>query len=195
MSETMTDTETRTPVKEVMLFRDARGWGVSATVGTRTLRHWRFHTERQARFMAAVLELGPRVLPAGSSGSRRHARLLGMREATPRQRQPHCGVTSTPWPGGPAMVAGPCESSSVPVERFGSLSSAVEAGLELASSTGGSRAEVIERAPWRLGEGRTDPDVQDDASLSAALDAALEAAFDEDEGTLSLDEGPWAASG
>ena len=195
MSEMTTDTETRTPVKEVMLFRDARGWGVSATVAPRTLRHWRFHTERQARFMAAVLELGPRVLPAGSSGSRRHARLLGMREGTPRARQPHCGVTSTPWPGGPATSAGPCESSSVPVERFGSLSSAVEAGLELASSTGGARTDIFERAPWRLGEGRTDPDAPEGGSLSAALDAALEAAFDEDDGTLCLDEGARVASG
>lgn len=195
MTETKTDQEISTPVKEVMLFRDARGWGVSATVGPRTLRHWRFHTERQARFMAAVLEMGPRVLPAGSSGSRRHARLLGVRENAPTARASHCGTTSTPWPAGPAVASGPCEGSAVPVGRFGSLCSAVEAGLALAASSGTGRNDVCELSPWSLGEDEERGDDCDAGSLSAALDAALEAAFDEEEGTLSLEEGALVASG
>lgn len=62
-------------IREVTLFRDARGWGVTATLASRHQRHWRFQSERQARFHAAVLELGPSVLPPGSSASRRRARV------------------------------------------------------------------------------------------------------------------------
>lgn len=183
MTETKNHPEDPTPVREVMLFRDARGWGVSARVGPRMFRHWRFHTERQARFIAAVLELGPRVLPTGSSGSRRHARLWGVREGSPGARQPPCGAGRPPWPKGPASAPGPCESSSVPAGRFGSLCSAVEAGLELAASSA-SRPDAGEGVPWNLGPMGAEAGLEDGGSLSAALDAALEAAFE------TAEEGP-----
>ena len=66
-------------IREVTLFRDARGWGVTATLASRHQRHWRFESERQARFHAAVLELGPPKLPPGSSASRSRARVVARR--------------------------------------------------------------------------------------------------------------------
>lgn len=187
MSENRTGADMR--VRGVMLFRDARGWGVSASVGPRTQRHWRFHTERQARFMAAVLELGPRVLPAGSSGTRRHARVLGMREGPVRPRGTHCGGPRTPWPGGAAADAGPCEGSAVPAGRFGSLCSALEAGLELAASPTTSRTGGLAGGSWHFGHTGAGSG-EADGSLSSALDAALDQAFGEgaDDGAQPLDE-------
>lgn len=179
MTEMTTSPESASDVQEVMLFRDARGWGVSATVGRRSRRHWRFHTERQARFMAAVLELGPRVLPAGSSGSRRHARLLGMREGA-RPRPSHCGRGSTPWPGGPATTQGPCEGSAVPAGRFGSLAAALETGLSLAASAPSRRPTASGGADLWNPDGSGEESLETCDSLGSALDAALDRAFDEE---------------
>ena len=91
-------------------------------------------------------------------------------------------------------MVGPCEASSVPEERFGSLSSAVTAGLELATSSG-PRTETCGTTAWHFEEGEAAQDPREVDSLSAALDAALEAAFDEEGGSLCVDEGALAASG
>lgn len=49
-------------VERVELVRDGRGWGVMVT-GEGGVRRYRYGSEAQARFFAAVFELGPRVLP------------------------------------------------------------------------------------------------------------------------------------
>jgi hypothetical protein len=50
---------------EVTLFRDGRGWGVTLALPAGELRRYRYASEAQARFFAAVLALGPQVLPPG----------------------------------------------------------------------------------------------------------------------------------
>lgn len=50
-------------VERVELLRDARGWGVTVVTEEGSVRRYRYGSEAQARFFAAVFELGPRVLP------------------------------------------------------------------------------------------------------------------------------------
>ena len=57
-------------VERVELVRDARGWGVTVTVEG-GVRRYRYGSEAQARFFAAVFELGPRVLPPERPAVRR----------------------------------------------------------------------------------------------------------------------------
>ncbi len=52
-------------VEDVTLFRDGRGWGVLLALRAGEVRRYRYTSEAQARFFAAVLALGPQVLPGG----------------------------------------------------------------------------------------------------------------------------------
>lgn len=54
---------TTVDIREVTLFRDARGWGVALGLQGGRRRRLRYGSEAQARFFAAVLALGPRQLP------------------------------------------------------------------------------------------------------------------------------------
>jgi len=159
-------------IRDVMLFRDARGWGVTATLGGRVSRHWRLRSESQARYLAAVLELGPTVLPSGSSGSRRHARQLG-RESCP-------GMVPAPrripdWPGGPPQSR-PRELHPEAGRgcRFDSLSAAVESGMQLAESAC-TVSPLRGIGPWHQAPAASADELlsAEADSLSAALDAAL----------------------
>lgn len=161
-------------IRDVMLFRDARGWGVTATLGGRNCRHWRLRTEAHARYLAAVLELGPAILPTGSSGSRRHARQLG-RETCPNLVPAPRRIPD--WPGGPPRARARETVSENRGCRFDSLSAAVESALQLAESASAAASLRGLELPW-------DEAVPDDAtasgfgcgeaaSLSAALDAEL----------------------
>lgn len=58
-------------VERVELLRDARGWGVTVVTGEGSVRSYRYGSEAQARFFAAVFELGPRVLPPERPAVRR----------------------------------------------------------------------------------------------------------------------------
>ena len=57
-------------VERVELLRDARGWGVTVVTGE-GMRRYRYDSEAQARFFAAVFEMGPRVLPPERPAMRR----------------------------------------------------------------------------------------------------------------------------
>ncbi|MBJ6761610.1 hypothetical protein JGU66_12615 [Myxococcaceae bacterium JPH2] len=49
-------------VERVALRRDSRGWCVEVVVGG-AARRYRYTSEPQARYFAAVFAMGPRVLP------------------------------------------------------------------------------------------------------------------------------------
>lgn len=50
-------------VERVELLRDARGWRVEVVPVDGGVRRYRYKSEAQARYFAAVFALGPRVLP------------------------------------------------------------------------------------------------------------------------------------
>jgi hypothetical protein len=50
-------------VAQVELLHDRRGWGVEVLTREGAVRRYRYGSEAQARFFAAVFEMGPRVLP------------------------------------------------------------------------------------------------------------------------------------
>jgi len=51
-------------IARVSLLHDRRGWGVKVSLKKGGTRHYRYGSEAQARYFAAIFELGPRVLPA-----------------------------------------------------------------------------------------------------------------------------------
>jgi hypothetical protein len=51
-------------IERVSLLHDRRGWGVKVLLKKGGARHYRYGSEAQARYFAAVFGLGPRVLPA-----------------------------------------------------------------------------------------------------------------------------------
>ncbi|WP_163783135.1 hypothetical protein [Myxococcus vastator] len=61
-------------VLRVELLQDRRGWGVEVETWAGAVRRYRYGSEAQARFFAAVFEMGPRVLPPVSAGRRRRTR-------------------------------------------------------------------------------------------------------------------------
>jgi hypothetical protein len=50
-------------IARVALRRSGKGWGVEVTLEGGGVRRYRYGTEAQARYFAAVFELGPRWLP------------------------------------------------------------------------------------------------------------------------------------
>ena len=58
-------------IEHVVLLHDRRGWSVKVVLREGGSRRYRYGSEAQARFFAAVFELGPRVLPPTT---RAHAR-------------------------------------------------------------------------------------------------------------------------
>lgn len=50
-------------IEHVVLLHDRRGWSVKVVLREGRSRRYRYGSEAQARFFAAVFELGPRVLP------------------------------------------------------------------------------------------------------------------------------------
>jgi hypothetical protein len=50
-------------IERVSLLHDRRGWSVKVMLKKGGARHYRYGSEAQARYFAAVFELGPRVLP------------------------------------------------------------------------------------------------------------------------------------
>jgi hypothetical protein len=61
-------------VERVELLHDRRGWGVEVVVGGAT-RRYRYGSEAQARFFAAVFALGPTVLPPRDHARKGRTRL------------------------------------------------------------------------------------------------------------------------
>lgn len=59
--------------RDVELLRDRRGWSVEVTREGAT-RRYRYGSEAQARYFAAVFALGPRVLPPVTSPRRKRTR-------------------------------------------------------------------------------------------------------------------------
>jgi len=51
-------------IERVSLLQDRHGWGVKVSLKKGGARHYRYGSEAQARYFAAVFGLGPRVLPA-----------------------------------------------------------------------------------------------------------------------------------
>jgi hypothetical protein len=75
-------------ISDVMLFRDAKGWGVGLELRDGGLRRYRYGSEAQARYYAAILSLKPRVLPEGGEvkqppAQRPARRRTGRRAARP----------------------------------------------------------------------------------------------------------------
>ena len=58
-------------IARVALRRRGKNWGVEVTLKEGGVRRYRYGSEAQARYFAAVFELGPRWLPPVSSRSRR----------------------------------------------------------------------------------------------------------------------------
>jgi hypothetical protein len=52
-------------IQQVVLLWDKRGWSVKVVLQRGRARRYRCSSEAQARYFAAVFELGPRVLPPG----------------------------------------------------------------------------------------------------------------------------------
>jgi hypothetical protein len=50
-------------IARVALRRRGKGWGVEVTLKEGGVRRYRYGSEAQARYFAAVFELGPRWLP------------------------------------------------------------------------------------------------------------------------------------
>jgi hypothetical protein len=50
-------------IQRVVLLHDRRGWSVKVVLRQGGSRRYRYGSEAQARYFAAVFELGPRVLP------------------------------------------------------------------------------------------------------------------------------------
>lgn len=50
-------------IQRVSLLQDQRGWSVKVALKTGRARRYHYESEAQARFFAAVFELGRRVLP------------------------------------------------------------------------------------------------------------------------------------
>ena len=61
-------------VARVELLHDRRGWGVEVVTRDGALRRYRYGSEAQARYFAAVFELGPRVLPPAEPVRRKRTR-------------------------------------------------------------------------------------------------------------------------
>lgn len=60
-------------VERVEVLRDRRGWGVEVVTREGEVRRYRYGSEAQARYFAAVFALGPRVLPPVRPARRRKA--------------------------------------------------------------------------------------------------------------------------
>jgi hypothetical protein len=58
-------------IEQVTLLHDRRGWGVRVVLKKGGVRRYRYTSEAQARYFAAVFALGPRVLPSTSRRGRR----------------------------------------------------------------------------------------------------------------------------
>ena len=69
-------------IRAVALAQDRRGWSVTLHLHTGCVRRYRYASEAQARFYAAVFELGPRVLPPERSAP--PAAVRRPRRRTPR---------------------------------------------------------------------------------------------------------------
>lgn len=61
-------------VERVELLHDRRGWGVEVWTRGGALRRYRYGSEAQARYFAAVFALGPRVLPPVAPARRKRSR-------------------------------------------------------------------------------------------------------------------------
>jgi hypothetical protein len=61
-------------IDQVVLLHDRRGWSVKVLLRKGGSRRYRYASEAQARYFAAVFELGPRVLPPKARVSRRKRR-------------------------------------------------------------------------------------------------------------------------
>ncbi len=65
-------------IERVALLHDRRGWGVKVVLRQGGVRRYRYGSEAQARYFAAVFSLGPRVLPpTARRASRRRKKSLG----------------------------------------------------------------------------------------------------------------------
>jgi len=58
-------------IDQVVLLHDRRGWSVKVVLRKGGSRRYRYGSEAQARYFAAVFELGPRVLPPIARASSR----------------------------------------------------------------------------------------------------------------------------
>lgn len=61
-------------IQQVVLLHDRRGWSVKVVLRQGRARRYRCGSEAQARYFAAVFELGPRVLPPGGFALPKRAR-------------------------------------------------------------------------------------------------------------------------
>jgi hypothetical protein len=58
-------------IEQVKLLNDRRGWSVKVVLREGSARRYRYRSEAQARYFAAVFALGPRVLPPVAHSSAR----------------------------------------------------------------------------------------------------------------------------
>lgn len=61
-------------IARVALRRHGKSWGVEVTLKEGGVRRYRYGSEAQARYFAAIFELGPRWLPPEPRRGRRRSR-------------------------------------------------------------------------------------------------------------------------
>lgn len=61
-------------IDQVVLLHDRRGWSVKVVLREGGSRRYRYSSEAQARYFAAVFELGPRQLPPTTRARQRQRR-------------------------------------------------------------------------------------------------------------------------
>jgi hypothetical protein len=69
-------------IEHVVLLHDRRGWSVKVVLSEGGSRRYRYGSEAQARFFAAVFQLSPRVLPPtprAHARKRKRARTTSLR--------------------------------------------------------------------------------------------------------------------
>jgi hypothetical protein len=69
-------------IEHVVLLHDRRGWSVKVVLREGGSRRYHYSSEAQARFFAAVFELGPRVLPATARSNARKRKRVQAEAAT-----------------------------------------------------------------------------------------------------------------
>lgn len=74
-------------IEHVVLLRDRRGWSVKVVLKEGGSRRYRYGSEAQARFFAAVFELGPRVLPPTARANSRQRKRVPVGKGHERRVQ------------------------------------------------------------------------------------------------------------
>lgn len=65
-------------IKQITLLHDRRGWSVKVSLRQGGARRYRYDSEAQARYFAAVFSLGPRMLPSATGAKARRRKKVSV---------------------------------------------------------------------------------------------------------------------